>query len=207
MAEQKITALTAFAPPAVTDVLPIVDLATSQTKKVTIAEIIKKAIVFASNASNQALSSGDTYLTGSAITVGSRLQVGTTLKWRVIATKTAAGVAAPVFNMRFGTAGTTADTSRVTLTGVAQTAAADTGVWEITAVVEAVGASGKVFGFGWLTHALATTGFGTSDGAMQSESAAFDMTNASLKAGLSLDVGASGAWTVKLITTELINAA
>jgi hypothetical protein len=43
MADKKITELTGFTTPAQTDVLPIVDLGTSETKKVTLSDLLGKA--------------------------------------------------------------------------------------------------------------------------------------------------------------------
>jgi hypothetical protein len=57
MADQKITELTAYTPPIDTDVLPIVDITTSTTKKITWANI-KKAISTSNFLVNQILNYG-----------------------------------------------------------------------------------------------------------------------------------------------------
>src|SRR4051794_20356603 len=70
----------------------------------------------------------DTYLAGSAVTIPvGKIQVGTKYRCKFNVVKTAAGVAAPVISIRLGTAGTTADTARATLTYAAQTGVVDEG--------------------------------------------------------------------------------
>lgn len=151
----------------------------------------------------------DTYLTGSSLTVptGLTLQVGTMLKWRIYMTKTAAGTAAPVWVVRIGTAGTTADAAILTFTQVAlQTAAVDTGCVEITAALRNVGAAGVLAGGLHMSHVLAATGFSTLDhNVMQVVSAGFVTTTAGLIAGVSVNPGASGVWTHQVIRAEMLN--
>jgi hypothetical protein len=211
MADTKVTGMSTGVP-AVADVFPYVDIAGgNNNKKSTVASVIDKAVKVAGAAPAQAITAAsDTYLTSSAIDVSGRLQVGSILKWRVIVTKTAAGVAAPAWNVRFGTAGTTSDTSRLALTGSTQTGAIDTGVFEIMVVVTAVGAAtGVVRGFVMLQHNLGATGLGGAgtNAAAQASSGLFDTTTVGLKAGLSVNTGASAAWTVNLIFTEAYNLA
>lgn len=162
-------------------------------------------IVNASTAS-QALAAADTYVTNSNLAVGGRLQAGTILRWRICLTKTAAGTAAPVFNVRFGTAGTTADTARWTFTSSAQTAAVDAGVIDIEVVVRSVSATGTVATSCMFIHNQAATGFiNRATTADNTVSATFDNTSASLIVGVSLNPGASAAWTVTAVTAEASN--
>ena len=117
------------------------------------------------NAATAAVGGGfaaDTYMTGAQINIGTTgaWAAGMTYVARFDMTKTAAGTAAMVINVRLGTAGTTGDTSRLTLTGPAQTAAADTGVCECWVTFRSVGSgtSAVIAGaFMWL-HNLGTTG-------------------------------------------------
>lgn len=157
--------------------------------------------------SNQTLSAADTYITGSALAVGGVSGAGTVLRWCGTVTKTAAGTAAPIFNVRFGTAGTTADTARHTFTGVAQTAAIDTGFFEITVVVRSVSATGTSHGTLRFEHFNTTTGLANKAQVqlIQNVSATYDNTSASLIAGLSINPGASGVWTVYQVTAEAFN--
>ena len=84
----------------------------------------------------QTITTARTYITGSNILIpAGALQVGTMFKWTFDITKTAAGTAAAIYDIAFGTAGTTADTARVSFTKPAGTAAVDCGRVEITAVV------------------------------------------------------------------------
>jgi len=161
------------------------------------------------NTTDVVANAADTYLTGSGLTVptGMVLQVGTILKWRIYMTKTAAGTAAPVWIVRVGTAGTTADAARLTFTQVAlQTAAVDTGFVEITAILRNVGAAGVLAGGLCMQHVLAATGFSTlTENVMQVTSAGFDTTVAGTIIGVSVNPGAAGVWTHQVIKSEMLN--
>jgi hypothetical protein len=147
----------------------------------------------------------DTYLTGSNLLVGGRLKVGSILRWKIVATKTAAGIAAPIWIIRFGTAGAIGDTARCTMTSPAQTAVIDTAVWEIFASVRSIGAAGVVASSVGCMHALATTGFSISTGGARVTSAGFDTGVAGLQAGISVNGGTSAAWTVHQVQAEACN--
>src|SRR5215204_4414774 len=59
----------------------------------------------------------DTYITGSRVTFPTgKIKIGTKYRCKFNVVKTGAGTAAPALNVRVGTAGTTSDTSRATLT-------------------------------------------------------------------------------------------
>ena len=155
--------------------------------------------------SDQVTSAGtDTYLTGSNFSFpAGRLAVGTKFHWRIIATKSAAGTAAWSVLIRFGTGGTVSDTARVTMTQSpnVQTAVADTGTWEIRAVVRGpIGASCIVAGGLEFQHHLATTGFSTVSGAdaYQATSAAFDSATVT-NVGISINPGAAGVFTFQVV--------
>lgn len=141
----------------------------------------------------------DTYLTDSGLLVPSfGFQVQTMFEWIISASKTAAGVATPIIQVRIGTAQTTADTSRLTFTGPAQTAAADVGLLSVLVVVRSVNAAGVIQGHASWNHNGAAAGFANNDaGAVEATSAAFDNTALSSNfVGLSINGGASAAWTV-----------
>ena len=155
----------------------------------------------------------DTYVTNSDILIPSfGLQAKTSITWRLSASKTAAGTATPVYNIRIGAARTTADTARLTLTGPAQTAVADIGTLYITVTVRTVAASGVIQGTAWWVHrgtAASTTvsgvGFANdTTGHVEGTSAGFD--NSALGGsyvGLSIDGGASAAWTLTQVRAEV----
>ena len=161
------------------------------------------------NTADVTANAADTYVTGSSLTVpaGLLMQVGTAWRWRISMTKTGAGVAAPVWIIRVGTAGTTADTARVTFTQVAlQTAVIDAGVVDITAILRNVGAAGVMAGALRMNHVLAITGFSTlSTNVQQVTSAGFDTTVASSIIGLSVNPGAAGVWTLQVVDSEMVN--
>lgn len=148
-----------------------------------------------------------TYLVGSnlALPAGS-LQIGTTFTWIFTMVKTAAGSAASTFDICFGTAGTTADTARVSFTKPAGTAAADDGRVIITAVVRGpVSASGIVAGHFTLTHNLAATGHAVIPCVdVTTVSSAFDVTLPT-NIGVCITSGAADAITIDLVTAEVRN--
>ena len=145
---------------------------------------------------NVTASAADTYVGG--FLAANRIQAGSCVTWKITVSKTAAGTAAPVFTFRTGTAGSTADTSRVALTSpFAQTAVTDTGVIEAWAIIRTHGSSGVLAAGYQINHALATTGLGVQPAYGQSgTSATFDTTAAGLIIGLSINPGTSGVWTI-----------
>lgn len=156
---------------------------------------------------NQSGFAADTYLAGSACAIPNGLaKIATKYRCRFNVVKTAAGVAAPILNVRVGTAGTVADASRGTLTFSAQTAVVDEGVYEVECVFRVVGASAILQVLGWLKHRLSITGLGV--GVSEPEiatSAAFTTLTANLIIGVSVNGGTAAAWTVSLVSAELVN--
>lgn len=149
-----------------------------------------------------------TYLTGSRIIIPStKLQIGTILRWRFNLTKTAAGIAASTFDICFGTAGTTADTARVSFAKPAGTAAIDEAWCEIHAVVRGpLSAAGIVAGTFQMVHNGNTVGHAIIPVVVVTTiSAGFDITAANLSAGICLTSGAADAVTLQLMTAEAIN--
>jgi hypothetical protein len=150
----------------------------------------------------QAGFAADTYVSGSNLALGTgRLQAGSYFQWNLALSKTAAGVATPTFILRFGTAGAVADTARVTFTGSAQSAVADVGFLVIQAAVRTYSSSGVLQGDLSLFHQLAATGFATTNSIagnyfLSTTSGAFDITVPNSFIGLSINGGASAAWTI-----------
>jgi hypothetical protein len=158
---------------------------------------------------NQTGFASDTYMVGSAITVPATntLQVGSVYCCRISLSKTNNGVAAPVYNIRVGTLGTTGDTAVCTFTGAAQTAVIDVGYVTIEAVWRTVGASGVLAGtFSMVHNTGAATGLiGSISPVIEVTSSAFNTTTASLIMGVSVNGGASAAYTVTRVVSELLN--
>lgn len=148
-----------------------------------------------------------TYLAGSALSVPTnKLQVGSTFRWRFTATKTAAGVAASTIDVAVGTAGTTADTARVSFAKPAGTAVVDEAYFEITLVVRSIGAAGVMVGQMLMTHNLQITGHAIIPNiVVTTVSGAFDMTVANLILGLCITTGAADAVTIEMVTAEAEN--
>lgn len=154
----------------------------------------------------------DTYLTGSSIALQSAVpRVGTLYQCTFDVSKTAAGVAAPVIIVRVGTLGTTGDATRLTFTFPAQTAIADVGTFTVWALFRTVGAgtAAVLQGRSNLIHkgtATGLTGLSIEPGpTLQVTSAGFDSTVANNIIGLSVNGGASAAWTVQMVESLISN--
>lgn len=149
-----------------------------------------------------------TYIAGSALAIPTnKMQIGTCFRWTFSMTKTAAGSAASTFDICFGTAGTTADTARVSFTKPAGTAAADEAFVTITAICRGpLSGSGVVAGHFNMTHNLAATGHALIPCVdVTTVSAGFDVTVANLIAGVCITSGASDAITLQCVTAEAWN--
>lgn len=161
---------------------------------------------------NQTVNAADTYLTNSDLIIPTfGMQAKGTFLWMVSASKTGAGTAQPVYNIRIGANRTTGDTARLALIGPAQTAIADIGTLMVLVTVRSVGGAGVLQGTAWWMHrgtAANTTTSGTgfandSTGHVEATSAGFDNSNlAGQYIGLSVNSGGSGVWTVTQVCAE-----
>lgn len=164
------------------------------------------------SAANQTVNAANTYLTDSDILIPTfSMQPRSIFQWKISASKTGAGIAAPIYTICIGTNRSTADTVRLTLTGPAQTAIADIGTLTIIVVVRNIGAAGVLQGTAWWDHrgtAANTTTSGTgfandTTGHVEATSAGFD--NSALGGsyvGLAVNSGTSGVWTVTQVVAE-----
>lgn len=158
--------------------------------------------------SAQSSISGDTYLAGSNIAIPQgKVKAGTkyTCKFNVV--KTGAGTGAPVISVRVGTAASTADTARATLTFAAQTGVIDEGEFVVECVFRAAGASAVIQAMGSLWHRLVTTGLNVTATytSVLNTGGSFDVTGASQKIGLSVNAPNPSSWTISLVSAELVN--
>lgn len=147
------------------------------------------------------------YITNSDLHVsaGRPLKAGTVLRWHVCFTKTAAATASMTFDLRVGTAGTTADTSRASLATGTQSAVADAAELEVACTIRSISASGTITTSMQLEHNLAATGFAPTNVVVaNTTSAAFDTTATNLVFGMSLTTGASHAITVTRAVAEFL---
>jgi hypothetical protein len=123
---------------------------------------LQKLTVNNAYATNQSIAgNANTYVTGSSCQIlPGYWTANSNYRCRFDLVKTAAGTGAFKIDIRLGTAGTTADTSLVTLTYGAGTAAADTGIFEVWASFRSVGAgtAAVLIGETRCTHHLAATG-------------------------------------------------
>lgn len=212
MADTKISALGAASAGAGTEEIPVNQGGT--TKKMTLSQV--NAFVDPSSngsTSAQTLGTTDTYLTGSATTFAAgRLKAGSFYRAVIDMTKTAAGVAVATMTLRMGTAGTTADAAICTFTfPSAQTAAIDNAEFQVCANVRSVGSgtSAVVEGVLFIRRTNTTTGF-LSTSALQFmapirvTSAGFNSTTVTT-IGISVNAGASSAWTTQLVQADVKN--
>ena len=156
----------------------------------------------ASGAASQVPAVTDTYITNSGLLLpGYGMQVGQILRWYLAVSKTAAGVATPIFTVRIGAAQSTGDTSRLVLTGGAQTAVLGGSIILVAVQVRTVSATGVIVG----NFNVGAASFGTGQ-TSTAISATFDNTAtiAGQFVGLSVTIGASAAWTIDAVRAELI---
>lgn len=159
------------------------------------------------NTADVVANAAETYLTGSRLDVPAHLlQVGTVFKWRLFFSKTAAGVATPIWRIRVGTLGTTGDAQICIFTGPAQTAAVDNAFLEVTGILRNVGAA-AVIAAGLALQKAAVTAVGLTNTVgglvLQNTGAAFDSTTPSLIVGLTVNPGTAGVFTHQLVKAEM----
>jgi hypothetical protein len=123
-----------------------------------------------------------TYLTGASMQVGSRVQAGSFLKWRLRASKTAAGVATATVAVTVGPNATTGDTARVTHSSTA----IQTATVESTIRLDHVLADAAGFGtFRYLSAVSASFALGAND-----------------YIGLVVNPGTAGVWTFQHVLVD-----
>jgi hypothetical protein len=206
-ADTKISALTEVSTPALdAQEIPCNDAGT--TKKIVLGTDLKPWIgnmLMNRSVADQTISATTAYVTGSSISVPvGKLRAGTTFRWRIFMTKTAAGsTAGSTILLKIGTLGTTGDATIATLTTGTPTAAADTGVLDLSATIRTIGAAATSNFAGRLTHNLATTGFSNIAGeAYQAAGSTFDSTVANLIVGITITTTTASAWTLVQVLAE-----
>jgi len=121
-------------------------------------------------------------------------------------TKTAAGTVANTFDVRFGTNGTTADTSRCSFTSGTQTGVADTQTVDVTVTVRSVSGTATIACNFTAVHNLSTTGFDSQQVRDSNvTSGTFDDTVANSIIGVSYTTGASYSITVQQVQATTTN--
>jgi len=188
------------------EVNTIQDIAT--TSDVTFAHVNNQSLQnnFASTYQTISGSIGRTYVNGSALSLANGLQVGTMMRWTLAIAKTAAGTASSTYGIAFGTNGTTDDTTRVSFTKPAGTAAVDAAHVTIDCTIRGpITASGVAVGIFSMTHNLAATGFATIPCVnVINVGSAFNLTTPTY-AGICLTPGASEVVSVSIVRAETWN--
>lgn len=154
----------------------------------------------------------DTWVTNSDLIIPSfSLQAKAGILWQISGSKSGAGTAQPIYVVRTGTARSTSDTARLTLTGPAQTAIADIGTLNILITVRVGGAATVIQGSAWWNHrgtAANTTTSGTgfandSTGHIEGTGGAFDSTAiGGHYISLSINGGTSASWTITQVVAQ-----
>lgn len=154
----------------------------------------------------------DTYLAGSSILLPGGVNVaGLQYICEFDMVKTAAGTGAFTINIRFGTAGTTADASICSMAFAAGTAAADTGKFTVVGTLRSAGSgtSAVMVGSAMCNHALASTGListgASGTGQITTVGAGFNSTTSSAYLGISINGGASFSGTNNYVQARLLN--
>jgi len=172
------------------------------------AGFIKGHVYNFSTASQAPAATVRTYVTGSNLAIPTgKLQIGTCFRWGFNMTKTAAGTATSAIAIAVGTAGTTADTDRVSFTKPAGTAVIDEAWCEINCICRGpLSASGIFVGEFTMIHNLQITGHAIIPCVcVNTVSSAFDVTVANLIVGLTINTGTSDAITIQQVLSEAWN--
>lgn len=217
MADTKISALAAAASLADADVLAGVN--GGATKKFDLSTLTayfeSRGRQHNASIATQVTGAVDVYITDSNVAIpAGRLQARSKYRLDLSLTKAGAGTGTPTFNVRVGTAGAIADTSRCLFTWpAANTAVADEMKVEILCTFRSVGATTTAVIEGQLVgqHELTTTGFGgtglTNTIILNTTGGGFDSTVANLKIGCSVNPGTAGAWSIRQAQAILENLA
>lgn len=154
----------------------------------------------------------DTWVTNSDLIIPSfSMQAKSVVLWMISGSKSGAGTATPIYNIRIGSARSTADTARLVLTAPAQTAVADIGTLNIMVTCRSVGVAGVIQGTAWWNHrgtiantTTSGTGFANdSTGHVEGTSAGFDNTALGGQwISLSINGGTSASWTITQVVGE-----
>lgn len=181
--------------------------ATKQGSARQIAKYIGDAIQNQNFVAQSPAAAATTYLTGSNLLIptGERVKVGSYGRWRGTITKTAAGLAAKSFQIKWGTLGTTGDTTILTLALPVGTAVADEGDWEIVGGFTAIGAGVAAVFRATLrvNHRLITTGLiNVQESVVSGTSAGFNSDVDLSILGLAFVAGTAEAWTFTYLTAE-----
>lgn len=145
------------------------------------------------------------YLTNSGLLIPpSGWRVGSTVRWTLAASKTAAGTAARTILVKMGTLGTGSDATIITMPMKAGTGVVDKAVFELAVICRGpLGASCIFSGSLWMGHNLAATGFATTaNDVTQVNSAGVQSGTANLIIGIALTTGASEVVTFQQVIVE-----
>jgi len=160
-----------------------------------------------STASQTLPSGGETYITNSGILIPSfGMKAGMLFRWYLWISKTAAGTGAAVIRLKTGAAQSIADTTRATITSAAQTAAVDSGVWQILCHVRTVSATGQVVFNYAISGKRAADAVGFGNSSLSNIPSTFDNTAmAGQYAGISMDTIVTGTpvWTIEMVECKL----
>lgn len=147
-----------------------------------------------------------TQFTGSLIAIPPQgFQIGTTFRWTICCSKTAAGAAARTITIRIGTLGTIADAVVATFVSTAGTAAVDVAYINVILTVRTLGAAATATAQQTLMHHQAITGFAlVASNVITGTMATFNSTTAQQFISVAMTTGAAEVLTVQLCTAEVV---
>jgi hypothetical protein len=208
MADTKISALSAVVTLANADEFAVNQSATSKKLTGTVFRDYLGNSFYKVSVAAQSPAAGSTvYLTDSSISIPAlKLRAGSSFRWDLDLSKTAAGVAARSMLIKVGTAGTTADATIATLTNGTPTGVADEGYYRILFTIRTIGAAATSRASSLGTHNLSTTGLLPNETEYKRVAGTtFDSTVANLIVGLAVTTGASEALTFDQIICQALN--
>jgi hypothetical protein len=176
-----------------------------------IQSVIRSGLRNSSSADQVLGTSADQYITGSTIALPSStsLPAGTVLRWRVTIGKGAAGTGTFTYKIVFGVNGSSADTARNTFGAFdTETAVADEAIDEVFATIRGpISSACIVEATAKRADNLTTTGFSNTARKAQIrqvQSAAFDITTAGIKVGLTASTTTAVAPTIRQVHAEIL---
>ena len=163
--------------------------------------------VYNYNTTGQTINATSAYITGTKLPL-TDVKSGTIVTWKISLSKTAAGVASPIWNVRLGAAGSITDTNIIQITSAPQTASADVGYVTIECIFRSgIGTSSVITCHLNIAHNITGGGLSTTinfNGWNQTNPAGIFI-NPSHFIGVSVSNGTSAVWTINQVTATMTN--
>jgi len=163
--------------------------------------------VYNYNTTSQTINATSAYITGTKLPL-TDVKAGTIVTWKISLSKTAAGVASPIWNVRLGAAGSITDPIIIPITSSSQTATADVGYVTIECIFRSgIGTNSVITCHLNIAHNITGGGLSTTinfNGWNQTNPAGIFL-NPSHFIGVSVSNGTSAVWTINQVTATMTN--